>query len=65
MYSYYPYRYDLYDDILYYDDERIREAVLKQTFLMTKGYFDPKNYFPSLEVTSLDDNTFDKKILGY
>ena len=55
----------MYDDILYYDDNKIKETMMKQTFLINKGYFDPKSYFPSLNVTSLDDNTFDKKILGF
>jgi len=55
----------MYDDILYFDDNKIKETVMKQTFLINKGFFDPKGYFPSLNVTNLDDNTFDKKILGY
>ena len=54
----------MYDDILYFDDNKIKETMMKQTFLINKGYFDPKSYFPSLNVTSLDDNTFDKKIMG-
>lgn len=57
-------RYDMYDDILYFDDNKIKETMMKQTFLINKGYFDPKSYFPSLNVTSLDDNAFDKKIMG-
>lgn len=40
--------FDLYDDILYYDDNKIREVVLRQNFLISKGYFDPKKYFPSI-----------------
>ena len=59
------FRYDMYDDILYFDDNKIKETVMKQTFLINKGLFDPKSYFPSLNVTNLDDNTFDKKILGF
>ena len=58
------FRYDMYDDILYFDDNKIKETVMKQTFLINKGFFDPKSYFPSLNVTNLDDNAFDKKILG-
>lgn len=26
------------------------------------GYFDPKAYFPSINLSSLDDTTFDDKI---
>lgn len=33
---------DVYDDIMYYDDAKIKELVLRQTFLIAKGYFDPK-----------------------
>jgi hypothetical protein len=33
---------DAYDDIMYYDDAKIKEIVLRQTFLIAKGYFDPK-----------------------
>ena len=28
------------------------------------GYFDPKQYFPSINITSLDDTSFDDKIKG-
>ena len=62
--TFFVFRYDMYDDILYFDDNKIKETMMKQTFLINKGYFDPKSYFPSLNVTSLDDNTFDKKIMG-
>lgn len=32
--------------------------------LIIEGYFDPKAYFPSINLTSLDDTTFDDKIKG-
>ena len=28
------------------------------------GYFDPKAYFPSINLSSLDDTSFDEKIKG-
>ena len=53
---------DVYDDIMYYDDAKIKELVLRQTFLIAKGYFDPKEYFQAIKIDSLDDQTFDNKI---
>lgn len=29
-----------------------------------QGYFDPKAYFPSINLSSLDDTSFDDKIKG-
>ncbi|KAL4439061.1 hypothetical protein ABPG74_008836 [Tetrahymena malaccensis] len=54
--------FDLYDDILYYDENKIREVVLRQNFLISKGYFDPKKYFPSIQINDLEDTQFDQKI---
>ncbi len=61
---------DVYDDIMYYDDAKIKvifyikckELVLRQTFLIAKGYFDPKEYFQAIKIDNLDDQTFDNKI---
>ena len=53
---------DVYDDIMYYDDAKIKELVLRQTFLIAKGYFDPKEYFQAIKIENLDDQTFDNKI---
>ena len=60
---------DNYDDIMYYDDAKIKvtstltqELVLRQTFLIAKGYFDPKEYFQAIKIDNLDDQTFDNKI---
>lgn len=53
---------DVYDDIMYYDDAKIKEIVLRQTFLIAKGYFDPKEYFQAIKIDNLDDQTFDNKI---
>ena len=60
---------DSYDDIMYYDDAKIKvtstltqELVLRQTFLIAKGYFDPKEYFQAIKIDNLDDQTFDNKI---
>jgi len=53
---------DTYDDIMYYDDAKIKELVLRQTFLIAKGYFDPKEYFQAIKIDNLDDQTFDSKI---
>lgn len=53
---------DAYDDIMYYDDAKIKELVLRQTFLIAKGYFDPKEYFQAIKIDNLDDQTFDNKI---
>lgn len=53
---------DVYDDIMYYDDAKIKELVLRQTFLIAKGYFDPKEYFQAIKIQNLDDQTFDNKI---
>ena len=53
---------DIYDDIMYYDDAKIKELVLRQTFLVAKGYFDPKEYFQAAKIDSLDDQAFDNKI---
>ena len=53
---------DIYDDIMYYDDAKIKELVLRQTFLIAKGYFDPKEYFQAVKIDSLDDQAFDNKI---
>ncbi len=39
--------------------------MLKQNFLISKGYFDPKTYFPSIKINSLEDTTFDAKIKSY
>jgi hypothetical protein len=36
--------------------------VLRQTFLIAKGYFDPKEYFQAIKIENLDDQTFDNKI---
>jgi hypothetical protein len=41
---------DVYDDIMYYDDAKIKELVLRQTFLIAKGYFDPKEYFQAIKI---------------
>lgn len=40
----------------------IQELVLRQTFLIAKGYFDPKEYFQAIKIDNLDDQTFDNKI---
>ena len=60
---------DTYDDVMYYDDAKIKvkmcliqELVLRQTFLIAKGYFDPKEYFQAIKIDNLDDQTFDNKI---
>ena len=60
---------DTYDDVMYYDDAKIKvrfilskELVLRQTFLIAKGYFDPKEYFQAIKIDNLDDPTFDNKI---
>lgn len=53
---------DVYDDIMYYDDAKIKQLVLRQTFLIAKGYFDPKEYFQAIKIENLDDQTFDNKI---
>lgn len=53
---------DVYDDIMYYDDTKIKQLVLRQTFLIAKGYFDPKQYFQAIKIENLDDQTFDNKI---
>ena len=53
---------EVYDDIMYYDDAKIKELVLRQTFLIAKGYFDPKEYFQAIKIENLDDQTFDNKI---
>ena len=47
---------------MYYDDAKIKELVLRQTFLIAKGYFDPKEYFQAIKIDNLDDQTFDNKI---
>jgi len=47
---------------MYYDDAKIKELVLRQTFLIAKGYFDPKEYFQAIKIENLDDQTFDNKI---
>ena len=54
---------------MYYDDAKIKvhvillkELVLRQTFLIAKGYFDPKEYFQAIKIDNLDDPTFDNKI---
>jgi hypothetical protein len=39
-----------------------KELVLRQTFLIAKGYFDPKEYFQAIKIDNLDDQTFDNKI---
>ena len=39
-----------------------KELVLRQTFLIAKGYFDPKEYFQAIKIDNLDDPTFDNKI---
>lgn len=36
--------------------------MLRQTFLIAKGYFDPKEYFQAIKIENLDDQTFDNKI---
>ena len=54
--------FDIYDDLSYYDNQRIKEIVLKQNFLISKGYFDPKEYFNSIQLTSLDDSSQDQNI---
>lgn len=36
--------------------------MLRQTFLIAKGYFDPKEYFQAIKIDNLDDQTFDNKI---
>ena len=36
--------------------------MLRQTFLIAKGYFDPKEYFQAIKIDNLDDPTFDNKI---
>lgn len=41
---------DVYDDLMYYDNNKIREVILKQNFLISKGYFCPKDYFPSIKL---------------
>lgn len=66
--------FDPYDDMIYFDDSKVKEIVLRQNFLIAKGriiqmknflgYFDPKTYFPSINLTSLDDTSFDDKIKG-
>lgn len=60
---------DMYDDIIYYDEAKIKvthrttqELVLRQSFLIAKGYFDPKEYFQAIKIDNLDDTTFDNKI---
>jgi len=40
----------------------MKELVLRQTFLIAKGYFDPKEYFQAIKIDNLDDQTFDNKI---
>lgn len=40
----------------------LKELVLRQTFLIAKGYFDPKEYFQAIKIDNLDDQTFDNKI---
>lgn len=40
----------------------MQELVLRQTFLIAKGYFDPKEYFQAIKIDNLDDQTFDNKI---
>ncbi|CAD8212568.1 unnamed protein product [Paramecium octaurelia] len=54
--------FDPYDDMIYFDDNKVKEIVLRQNFLIAKGYFDPKAYFPSINLSSLDDTSFDEKI---
>jgi len=46
----------------HYDENEIKITVLKQKFLIAKGFFRPKEYFPSIEISGLDDPTFDKKL---
>ncbi|KRX07557.1 hypothetical protein PPERSA_11106 [Pseudocohnilembus persalinus] len=53
---------DLYDNLRYYDEDKIKEIVLKQKFLISKGYFDPKKYFPCVQLNNLDDKSQDAKI---
>jgi hypothetical protein len=60
---------EMYDDIIYYNEEKIKvirnviqELVLRQSFLIAKGYFDPKEYFQAIKIDNLDDTTFDNKI---
>ena len=47
---------------MYYDAAKIKELVLRRTFLIAKGYFDPKEYFQAIKIGNLDDQTFDNKI---
>jgi hypothetical protein len=51
---------DVYDDIMYYDDAK--ELVFRQSFLIAKGYSDPKGYFQAIRIENWDDRTFDDKI---
>jgi hypothetical protein len=52
----------MYDDILYYDEAKIKELVLRQNFLIAKGFFDPREYFQTIRIDNLDDKTIDNKI---
>ena len=36
--------------------------MLRQTFLIAKGYFDPKEYFQAIKIDNLEDQNFDNKI---
>lgn len=47
---------------LKYFFNKSQELVLRQTFLIAKGYFDPKEYFQAIKIDNLDDQTFDNKI---
>lgn len=46
----------LYDDIMC-DDAKIQGTDPQQTFLISKGYFNPKEYFKAIKIDNLDDQT--------
>ena len=50
-------------DSAFNDDSQLKEIVMKQNFLISKGLMDPLQYFPSVPITSLEDKDLDSRIL--